>query len=72
MNVLRNVAYELRRRCAIPHAVPTQAVSTQAVSTQAVSTQAVSTHAVPLPPSAAFFAASNAAALVSSAFCWRY
>ncbi len=67
MNVLRNVAYELRRRCAIPHAVPTQAVSTQAVSTQAVST-----HAVPLPPSAAFFAASNAAALVSSAFCWRY
>jgi len=65
--VLRNVAYELRRRCAIPHAVPTQAVSTQAVSTQAVST-----HAVPLPPSAAFFAASNAAALVSSAFCWRY
>ncbi len=62
MNVLRNVAYELRRRCAIPHAVPTQAVSTQAVST----------HAVPLPPSAAFFAASNAAALVSSAFCWRY
>ena len=67
MNVLRNVAYELRRRCAIPHAVPTQAVSTQAVSTRAVST-----HAVPLPPSAAFFAASNAAALVSSAFCWRY
>lgn len=62
MNVLRNVAYELRRRCAIPHAVPTHAVSTQAVPT----------HAVPLPPSAAFFAASNAAALVSSAFSWRY